>query len=138
MTGPACGSTRRAVLSCTSATSRCFRRGSQAKPFGREPTATSRRTVVNTASITQHEQCQACDNGKGERDVRKRKDGCTRRHALPLFFSCAASLRLSWFAGELRIERVIDEPPSFQGGQITRTDQAKTLTDDVQTSRRGF
>src|SRR5258706_1584906 len=47
-------------------------------------------------------------------------------------------LSLGRFAGELRIQGIIHEPPSFQGHQITRTDQANTLTDDVQTRCRRF
>src|SRR5712692_5738070 len=50
---------------------------------------------------------------------------------LLLFFSCAASLCLGWFAGELCVQGIIYEPTPFQGNQITRTDQANTLTDDV-------
>src|SRR5947209_15626260 len=93
-------------------------------------TATSRQSTSGSAL----KRARRATSTSSERKVHKRKDRRARRHAFLLFFSCAASLRLAWFTGELRIEGLIHEPSSFHGDQITRTDQANTLADDVQTS----
>ena len=97
-------------------------------------TATSRQSTSGSAL----KRARRATSTSSERKVHKRKDRRARRHAFLLFFSCAASLRLGWFTGELRIEGIIHEPTPFQGDLVIGTDQAKALTDDVQTSRRGF
>ena len=54
------------------------------------------------------------------------------------FLSCIASLHLGRFAGELRIERVIEQPASLQRDPVIGTDAADALTEHVQTGGRGL